>query len=182
MRLRYRFIAPLTVLLTTPFALPAASAEDVFAQAFTIPSEGVVCYARTYDAAHLKAHPRQKTVALEIDMVAANPDDRPNTAERFELGVGFQGRKGADWYTGNAICKTENGRMSCFLEGDGGDLKLTPLPDGSLKVETSRIAIEGGSDAAEAFFEIEAGKDDDSVFILPRANRALCDASTREFE
>ena len=24
--------------------------------------------------------------------------------------------------------------MSCFLAGDGGDLKLTPLPDGSLKV------------------------------------------------
>ena len=90
MRLTYRFVTPLTVLLTTTFALPATSAEDVFAQAFTIPSEGRRLLRPHLRAAQLKAHPRQKTVALQNDMVQANPDDRPNTAERFELGVSYK--------------------------------------------------------------------------------------------
>jgi len=36
-------------------------------------------------------------------------------------------------YGGNAVCKSEGAIVTCYLEGDEGDLKLTPLPGGGLK-------------------------------------------------
>jgi hypothetical protein len=84
-----------------------------------------------------------------------------------------------EWYGGNAICKSESAIFTCYLEGDEGDLKLTPLPGGGLKAETTRIVLEGSD-----FFWISGtdfpeitGKSDDRVFILQRAPRAKCDAA-----
>ena len=40
----------------------------------------------------------------------------------------------SEWYGGGAICKSEGAIFACYLEGEGGDLKLTPLPDGGLHI------------------------------------------------
>lgn len=144
----------------------AGSFESVFA----ISADGAVCFARTYDAAHLRAHPRQKVESIELDMTPANPDGVPATAKRFELGVGVKPRGSSEWYGGNAICATKGQEFSCYLEGDGGDLKLTALASGELEVATSGLVFEGGD-----FLEIGGKKSDDGVFVLRRAPRAKCD-------
>lgn len=105
-------------------------------------------------------------------MTPSNPDGVPNEPSHFELGVRLMPKGKSEWYGGNAICKTEGAIFTCFLEGDGGNLKLTPLQGDGLKVETTRIALEGSD-----FFEISAGKSDDLVFLLRRAPRAKCDSA-----
>jgi hypothetical protein len=99
------------------------------------------CFARYYDRAHLQAHPRQKVASIEIDMTPTNMDGESYSSNHIELGVGLRPRGKVEWYGGNAICKSEGAIFTCYLEGDEGDLKLTPLPGSGLKAETTRIVL-----------------------------------------
>jgi hypothetical protein len=110
---------------------------------------GIACFARYYDRAHLQARPRQKVASIEIDMTPTNLDGESYSSNHFELGVGLRPRGKVEWYGGNAICNSEGAIFTCYLEGDEGDLKLTPLPGGGLKAETTRkAAISSGSQAS----------------------------------
>lgn len=152
-------------------AVPAAAGpfEAVFGQ-----RELSACFYRDYDAAHLGAHARQQTRIIEIDMEPPDSDQQAYTPERFELGVGVMARAGSDWYTANAICKTSGTGFSCYLEGDGGEFTLAPLPDGGMELATRGFNIEGDS----GFLELGNGKTDDTKFLLRPADHTLCDAST----
>ncbi len=156
----------------------AAAEDSLFNSHFAKIAGGTPCYARTYDEAHLKDHPKQQVKRIELDMVKANPDGVANTADNFQLGFGVQVTRSPEWYTGVAICKDGGEAIDCFLEGDGGRFKLTADNDGALKLETGDygIAFEGAKDTLEL-----SGKDgDDRVFIVAPSNQAECDASTAE--
>ncbi len=45
----------------------AATAGDIYARYFAGADRGKPCYARSYDAAHLLAHPKQKVRRIEVD-------------------------------------------------------------------------------------------------------------------
>ena len=157
----------------------ALAADSLFDIYFASKPNGATCYGRTYDAAHLKAHPEQKVQRIEIDSEKLNPDGKLNTAERFELGFAIQSMSSAEWYGQNSICKSSATSIDCYLEGDGGLFKLTPAEGGGLRMETGGygIAIEGSNDALQL-----SGKDgDDRVFIL-NASRDQCDAATAFFK
>ena len=166
-------LLPLLAASVLACAVPAAAGpfETVFGQ-----RDLTACFYREYDGAHLTAHPRQLTRIIEIDMEPPDGDQQPYTPERFELGLGVQGRATADWYTANAICKTDTTGFSCYLEGDGGTFKLAPLPDGGMELATDGFSIEG----EPGFLEIGQGKSDDTKFLLRPADHALCDASTAD--
>jgi hypothetical protein len=166
-----RLSLPTLLALALPVAtLELTAAAETFETVFATQPDGTACFAREYDRAHLRAHPRQKVASITIDMTLANPAGEPINPNHFELGVGLRPRGKFEWYVGVAICKSESAIFTCYLEGDGGDLKLTPLPDSGLKAETTRIVMEGRD-----FFEIGAGKSDDRVFMLQRAPHAKCD-------
>lgn len=172
--------AALTAMLSIFAAPPAAAADGLFESHFANADGGAPCYSRIYDAEHLSKHPAQRVARVEIDMSKENVSGKPNTPEGFELGIGFMLRDKPDWYTGLAICKARDSDISCFIEGDGGRFELTaPSPD-AVRLETGDygIAIEGGAD----FMEISGTKGDDRAFVLNRAPRAECDASTANLD
>ena len=178
MMARLSMLSLLTLALTIA-TLEHAAAAETFETVFATQPRRLACFARYYDRAHLQAHPRQKVASIEIDMTPTNLDGESYSPNHFELGVGLRPRGKVEWYGGNAICKSEGAIFTCYLEGDEGDLKLTPLPGGGLKAETTRIVLEGSDFfwiSGTDFPEITS-KSDDRVFILQRAPRAKCDAA-----
>lgn len=158
----------------------AASAASQAGELFEVYLAGVdgghPCYARAYDAKHLKAHPRQKIARIEIDMEPVNPDGVANVASGFQIGIGLMAKAGGGWYTGAAYCTTSAIGFSCSIEGDGGTFTLVPADARSLKLSTERMALEGAKD----FIEIGDKAGDDRVFVLQREAQADCDAATAD--
>ena len=94
-------------------ALPAFAASP-FDTTFAMPAGGKPCYARAYDRAHLKAHPRQTVSAMEVDFTPANADGVKNVAAKFELGFAFQIKGKTEWYGNTAYCHAAGG-FACSL-------------------------------------------------------------------
>ena len=153
--------------------IPGANAEAGFLdEAFAATKEGrVSCYARQYDDAHLKSHPRQKTTFFSVAMLAENADGRGNSAEDFQLQVGVEAKGGKERYYGHAYCKADGETANCFLEGDGGRMTLKPADGGRIRVEAGNygLAFEGSD-----FLQIGAEESDDNVFLIDKSTDGLC--------
>ena len=87
-------------------------------------------------------------------------------------------KRSNEWYGQELFCKVTADHFDCYLDADGGKLRLTPEGDG-LRLETTdggggtdQIVVEG-TDWGE--FGTPCG--DDRVFILRRADHKLCDAA-----
>ena len=138
---------------------------------------GVACYARSYDAAHMASHARQKVVEIELDFDAKNAESEGNRPSRFVAGLGvrLKGKKG--WYTNSLYCNERAlGGVDCSLEGDGGQLQLQPSGEGLELRPQGEISIEG-----DDFISFGGKASDDNVFILKPAPQKVCDESTAEF-
>jgi|CXWK01.1.fsa_nt_gi hypothetical protein len=157
-----------------------AVAPALFETHFANVQGGTPCYARTYDDAHLKAHPKQTVKAVELEMERTNPDGIVNTAQNFELGFGVQVTRSDEWYVGLAICKDSGGAIDCFLEGDGGRFQLAAEKDGALKIATGDygIVLEGAKDVVE----LSGTEGDDKVFLVSPSDRSVCDAASASGE
>ncbi len=153
----------------------AARAEDpaaLFDRVFAKVDGGTPCYARTYDAQHLKRHPRQRVLAISIAYPTPYSDYQQSAHDRFELGLAihFKGERRSD--TGwTAICGTGEKRFGCSVDGGGGGFKLLPNGDKALKlVVDSELTVETHTD----FVDVSDRKFDDREFILPRARFSEC--------
>ena len=158
---------------------PAAGADDLYTRFFAGVNGGRPCYVRIYDDAHLKSHPKQtvRRIFVDFDVNTRSDETRKNGADNFEAGIGFMLKRSSEWYGQALSCKTVRDRFECYLEADGGRLTLTPRGD-ALRLEVSGgrgsdIHAEGEKD----FGEFGAPGSDDRVFILPRGDRAVCEAA-----
>ena len=160
-------LTPATAETDTPFATYFGSAKD-----------GLSCWARTYDAAHLEQHPEQKTRSIAIDVAPAKTGGEANTPESFEIGFALKVKASPEWYGQAGICKAEGEGFSCLLEADGGLFQLTPEGPDALRLETGSygISIEGGKD----FVTLDGKTGDDKVFILSKT-KAECDEANAFF-
>jgi hypothetical protein len=166
------------VLLALTCSASAAGAADIYAKYFADADGGRVCYARYYDAAHLAAHPRQTVRRIMVDYDRRMHEDAgpENTAAKFIAGIGFMLTHSGGWYTQELFCKTAGGYFDCYLDADGGSIRLIPDRD-ALRLQvigggggTDRIVVEG----AAGFGKFGAPGSDDRAFVLPRADRKLC--------
>lgn len=171
--MRPLLLASAAVCLATTPAAAASLFDTVFEKA------NDPCYSRTYDKAHLKAHPRQTVSAMRLAYTSFNGDATTNTPAMFELAFSFQLKSGHDWFGGPASCKTLGDHFSCDLEGDGGRFTVTPKP-GAL---TLAVVNRGGTDARSDQINLEGGDGfagfgkpggDDLVFTLPKAANSIC--------
>jgi hypothetical protein len=161
-------------------ATGAAAADDLYTRYFAGIAGGKPCYARYYDDAHLKAHPKQQVRRIEIDFDANERSDpqTKNSAADFQAGIGFMLKRSREWYGQALSCKQAGDHFECFLEADGGTFNLYPRGD------ALRLDITGGpgsgihAEGEKDFGEFGGPSTDDRVFILPRADRKLCDAAT----
>jgi hypothetical protein len=162
-----------------PTPATAMTPDSLYDRYFGNVLAGPPCFARTYDETHLKAHSAQRVQSIEIDLSKTNSDGTPNAADRFELGFALMLKTSSEWYGQAASCKASDAGFDCFLEGDGGLFKLTPLPAGGLRLETgdSGIALEGTSDTVE----LSGKSGDDRTFDLAPA-KDECEAARAFFE
>lgn len=158
-------------------ALPTKAADELYEHYFGGVADGKPCYARYYDDAHLKAHPRQRVRRIEINFDASWREDEgaKNTGAAFQAGIGFMLKRSAEWYGQEIYCKTVDDHFECYLAADGGQIRLIPWGD-ALTLEVvggkgSDIHAEGAKDFG-TFGELGS---DDRVFRLQRADRKLCD-------
>ncbi len=160
--------------------IPAKAAGDLYMRYFGGVASGKACYARYYDNAHLKAHPKQTVRRIEVDFDANSQEGvKENTQADFLAGIGFMLKRSREWYGQSLFCKTVGDHFECFLEADGGRIRLVP------RGEALRLEVVGGpgsdihAEGKKDFGEFGEYGGDDRVFLLPRADRKLCDASTQ---
>jgi len=140
---------------------------------------GSPCFERTYDAAHLKAHPHQTVSGISLEYSATNDDGTPNKPDAFELSLSFHLKPADGWFSGPATCKTVGDHFACALDGDEGQFTVTPQA-GALKFT---VVNRGGTDSKEDQIHLEGGDSsasfgkpsgDDLVFVLPKVASSVC--------
>ncbi len=91
------------------------------------------CYVRSYDATHLRAHPRQRITAMKFQLGVEAYDPKPADAKEpadlfyytFSMSVSRRGdmrllRTSGDCFSGDPI--------SCVVDCDGGSVALNKMP------------------------------------------------------
>ena len=141
------------------------------------------CYVRSYDAAHLRAHPAQRITAMKFLLGVKTYDPKPAGAANpedlyyytFSMSVARRGDKRLLRTSGD--CLAGDG-ISCVVDCDGGSLELDKLPPaGSLIVRLNNdngITMYHDCDQGEGVV-VKAGADD-KVFRLDKAASEACRA------
>ena len=152
----------------------AATAESFYERYFS--GAKTPCYAKFYDRDHLHAHPKQAVRRIAVGFDKDFGEGAGNAASKFVASFGFMLTSSREWYGDALYCKTLADRFDCYLDADGGTIRLVPQGD-ALRLEvveggggTDQITVEGRSD----FGQFGAPGGDDRVFVLPRADPRLC--------
>ena len=130
------------------------------------------CYERTYDAAHMKQHPRQQVRWLQI--VQYKFDEGRMVGA--EIRAKFRGDKRD--YADSGICEMQkNGVWRCGVDCDGGQYTLDTRKPGQANVRPLdwgvRVSVCGDTDSGEDAYRVIDPKLDQSLFVLqPVANPA----------
>lgn len=168
----------LTVAAATLVAVAAAGAPTLaqapFTALFGAAGEGA-CYTRSYDAAHLAAHPRQRVTSIAIAYRPITQMKQKSTPQRFEVGLGLRVKGDGELYSRVAYCQPAGAGFSCGLESDGGQITLTTNGARGLRLTTGRISIEGN----RRFIEVGGAQSDDSTFMMQSAPDSACAALRR---
>lgn len=131
------------------------------------------CWERTYDAAHLKAHPLQRTVKIRLSTEAQ--DDGNIHAE---LGLNLRQRNGAGRpfdYAASSYCKVRGAALACPSEWDAGTFLLEKSRDGLLIHNRNMIVNPSNYDSEDiAPGSVELSKTDDKSFLLTRIKDEGC--------
>jgi hypothetical protein len=166
---------PLRIALTAAFAafaLTGAAAnplEDELARASN------TCWERSYDAAHMKAHPKQ--LVAKIRLSTEVQDDGSIVAQ-----LGFNLRKrngvgGAHDYAAFGICKAKGEGITCPSEWDAGTFSITKGKGGALLVSNRHMIVNPSNYDSEdiAPGAVDRGKSDDAVWMVTRIKDEGCD-------
>lgn len=153
--------ACLFILVSLP-ATAALGAESFYDRHFAPP-----CYARTYDAAHLAAHPRQRLTRFYVTGSRAG---NVATESSFVIDFGFMVKGSGDIFYGSASCDSIPGNARCWADGDAGTFALESADDG-LRVDIGdHLTLEGHTG-----FSPDLGQGgNDKVLRLHRAPAAAC--------
>ena len=147
-----------------------------------------VCFARTYDARHLRAHAKQKVTALlfQIRYYRHEPDQYYPQGQRnyyFDMAAKVKGRS-KTLYTSGECVPHENG-IGCGVDCDGGGVAIKrDDKSGGLLVSfpeaRSRIRMKIGCDGddEENTVDLTPGVDD-KIFRLDTADLRACRALDR---
>ena len=164
---------PASVLAAEPFYDELALHSALFGK-----EEPYLCFSRSYDAAHLKAHPQQKTTSVAVLMRSSISDDPDYLTSDIWLRAKFatrgaggsiehvsrctftssEGGTSVPGCASNNSNWTDDGPMLYALEGDGALIVKLP-PRTAYKPDPSAFG------------------DDDRVFRLARVPMAACPLS-----
>jgi hypothetical protein len=165
--MRAEFSAVIAAFLLAACSAPVSAEAPTLFQTLTRPS---ACFARTYDAAHLAAHPHQTVTRFFVGEAGAawRPTQTPG---HFNVAFGFQIVGRSDTYAGLGICTPSGDRAACDIEGDGGAFTISRHDDG-LRIDATRIEVEGAND-----FSPDLAAADNRVMLLHPAAAPACSVS-----
>ena len=156
----------LTASLAAALSLPAMAAPAAAASLFRDwQAGGPHCYARTYDAKHLAAHPRQLLTSFTL---SDGPPGATRAKGTLEISVSFTVRGRKEVYGTLGICRDGGASLRCGVEGDGGSFTVTRDGKGLL-LRIRRLATEG-----ETFSPEVAVTSDDRLVRLHPAPASVC--------
>jgi hypothetical protein len=175
----------LSLLLTWMCGLVGtASAADVARgkiEALLPPTPGAkACYARVYDADHLKRHPKQRVTEMVFFLHYMTFEEAQGSEEAyyqywFTLAAKLRDKPQRLYASG--VCSAEG--PGCGVDGDGGGFDLEPQSNGALLVRLERegggfiVLSRPGGDGPEDDEVLEPGADD-KVFKLLKAPQTTC--------
>jgi len=152
------------------------------------PSHGAqACFVRTYDADHLKRHPKQKVTELvlflryitlsgeDATLISTENGGTEKQYFRYDFTLAAKTKEHDRTLYASGDCASAEG-IGCGVECDGGGIEIEPIAgkDDTILVRLERIRMTlGCGEGGEV--ELEGGEDD-KVFKLTKAPRPLCDS------
>lgn len=149
------------------------------------------CLARTYDPAHMAAHPKQKVTGIAFayepfQRFEGEPDAQPMWDQYAGTGAIFAKivvtmKDDPRPALGSADCRPKNGTsIRCGIEGDGGRFTLTQRSDGRYRIDNDEgFTVEYPTDNADEpndGYRRVNPEDDQASFLLDTSSGGLCDA------
>jgi hypothetical protein len=139
------------------------------------------CYARRYDAAHLRAHPHQRITAMTflLYVEAYDPVDLKKPPEErvyyeFAMSVARRGDKKLLHTAGDCSGSDE---ISCVVDCDGGGVKLDKMPPAdTLIVRLSQYGIRMFHDCDDEVGVLVTSGIDDKEFRVDKVSDNACRA------
>ena len=141
-----------------------------------------ICFARTYDAAHLKRHPKQKVTALlfQLRYYRHNPEkEYPEGQRNYYFGMAARVKGQKKTLSGSGECGAGAKGIHCGVDCDGGGVDLQHDPrTGTLTVSFEdrhsylRMSVGCGEDNT---VDLKPGADD-RLFQLRKASLPTCRA------
>ena len=166
-----------TALVTSLLAVPPALAETPLDDLIKPELNSAACFTRLYDAAHLQAHPKQKTTAMTVWMKYENiGGDPPIMALAIALAVKQRGDPAAMYSQGGCDYQKTGNRDT----SDNVLIKTYPKEAGFICMQSARPDVFNAVSAQEGGDVIlDRGKApdtlmvylDDSLIMVKRANR-----------
>ena len=146
------------------------------------------CYARSYDAAHLRAHPGQRITAMTFLITVTAYDPKPADAKApqdlvyypFAMSVARRGDKRLLHTSGD--CTSGDG-IRCVVDCDGGSVTLDKTPPANtliVRLTGDGIRMFHDCDDEEGVL-VNAGVDD-KVFRLDKVDLKSCQALIKQIE
>lgn len=136
-----------------------------------------ICFARSYSADHLKAHPRQTVTDLQFRLAyyRHDPDKyAPQGQRNYYFALIAKRRGSSKTLTSLGECTASGERISCNVECDGGGVKVRHRPDNKLLVyfenAESYIRLTEGCDEEEDTVELKPGSDDKEFLLTQTAS------------
>lgn len=134
-------------------------------------SDGTGCYRRVYGGAHLRAHPGQRTVAIELGYRPRPSDRREADSSPVQVYLFSRYRGDTKALAGGheAHCRADGHATTCSVDGDAGGFSLTAIGNGAVRLRIGdRLTIETDTD----FVDMHAS--DDRTFVLRRLPATAC--------
>jgi hypothetical protein len=143
-----------------------------------LPLKSAACWERSYDAAHLAAHPRQKVGRIRL---VHQPDDwkaQPSRGFFVMLYINLRQRVRADSdydYQISGFCKPRGQGVQCVPEWEAGSWRIERGPGGTLDIRNGGIIANPNPYDAEEIADDAVripAKPDDGVWRLVPATDA----------
>ena len=178
-KLTAAFLAFAAIGAVSPAFADTATDSQIFGKD---PGKGraFACFVRHYDAAHLKAHPKQNVTDMLVLVDSAYDAESQSRSYNLTLGSNFRGVVKQFQSYGGCSGTIEGQKLSCYVDCDGGAIDvrfkdensiLVDIPDGArLEDPDASLDEEPGANVPE---KAQFGPDD-KTFLLSRASPALC--------
>lgn len=135
------------------------------------------CFTRTYDASHLRSHPRQTVQRIKIKLRQWKYSREADASPVLAIQVKRKGENKV--WTNNIVCMDDKDRKTvlCPVECDGGSVEIVSRnAQGEMVLKNNGVLLYGGCGAGEGqktiILKTRPGGDD--VFKLQQDDEQAC--------